>query len=305
MSVGNPTSSVGPRVLIVTPVRNEAAHIERIASSVATQTRPPECWLVVDDGSTDGTASILSALEREIPFMRVVATPPEFTVDHGDRLAVAAAPRAFNFGLRAVAWRQFSHIGKLDGDTELPPDYFERLLTEFEREPRLGIGGGIRTERTRRGWRVERIPRSHVPGGLKLYSKECFDAIGGMHERLGWDTIDEVYARMRGFATRSFLELETRHHRPVGTADGALRGRARHGECAYVARFSLTWIVLRSFKVALARPRGLSGLAFVYGYVRAAARSAPRVEDDEFRRFVRAELRRRMVTPLRIGVRPT
>jgi poly-beta-1,6-N-acetyl-D-glucosamine synthase len=292
---------VAPRVLIVTPVRNEAAHLERVACSLAAQTRPPDCWVVVDDGSSDRTPDILHALARDLPFLRAVATPPDFTIDRGDRLAVAAAPRAFNFGLRAVAWGQFTHVGKLDGDTELPPDYFERLLAEFQRDSQLGIGGGVRMESARRGWRMERIPGSHVPGGLKLYTKECFDAIGGMHERLGWDTIDEVYARMRGFTTRSFPELKARHHRPIGTADGTLRGRARHGECAYVARFSLWWILLRSFKVALARPRGLSGVAFVYGYVRAGARSAPRVEDAAFRRFVRRDLRRRMVAPLRLG----
>ncbi len=34
--------------------------------------------------------------------------------------------------------------------------------------------------------------------------RECFAAIGGVRERLGWDGIDEVTARMHGFETRSF-----------------------------------------------------------------------------------------------------
>jgi hypothetical protein len=88
------------------------------------------------------------------------------------------------------------------------------------------------------------------------------------------------------------------HHRPWGTADGALRGRARHGECAYIAHYPLLWVTLRAFKVAARSPRGLSGVAFLYGYLRAAARRRERVPDARFRRFTRHELYARMARAL-------
>lgn len=283
------------RVLLVSPVRDEAAHIELVARSVATQTRPPDQWIVVDDGSTDGTSEILARLEAEIPCLRVVQTPDGYTQAGADRLAAAAAPRAFNVGLNALDWREYTHVGKLDGDTELGPDYLEQLLDEFDRDPRLGIGGGIRLERFDDDWRELRVPAHHVPGALKLYTRTCFEAIGGMHERLGWDTIDETYARMRGFATRSFPHLVTRHHRHWGTADGRLRGRARHGQAAYILHYDPLFMLVRSLKVATAGPVIASGFAFIYGYVHAAIRRTPRVDDREFRRFMRRELRARLV----------
>jgi len=288
---------VTDRVLIISPVRNEAAHIDRVVRSVAAQVRPPDLWIVVDDGSDDGTLERLEQLAEEVPFMRVVSTPPDFTVSAtGDRLAAAAAPRAFNVGLRAAGGVEgFTHVGKLDGDTELPPDYFARLLERFHANSRLGIGGGVRLEREGDDWRILPIPRTHVPGALKLYTRECFEAIGGMLEILGWDAIDETYARMRGFETESFPDLETWHHRAWGTADGRLRGRVRYGHSSYVARQGALWVTLKSAKVAMMRPRGLSGLAYLYGYARAWARSAPRVEDPEFSRFVRRELRARLL----------
>jgi poly-beta-1,6-N-acetyl-D-glucosamine synthase len=287
------------RLLVVSPVRNEAAHLELVAAAVARQTRPPDLWVVVEDESTDGTAEILAGLTERIDFLRVVSTARQpVTGLVKDRLATAAAPRAFNRGLQSAEWRSFTHLAKLDGDIELPADYFERLLAEFERDPELGLAGGVWAERDARGegedWRVQPIPvEHHVMGSLKCYSMACFQAIGGMQERLGWDTIDQTYARMRGFRTRSFPELVARHHRAWGSADGTLRGRARHGQCAYIAHYTLPWVTLRSFKVARARPRGLSGAAFLYGYVRSAATRVPRVEDREFRIFVRRELRER------------
>jgi hypothetical protein len=137
-----------------------------------------------------------------------------------------------------------------------------------------------------------------VHGAVKCYTRGCFAAIDGVQERLGWDTIDETYARMHGYATRSFEDLVSIHHRPVGTADGALRGRARHGECAYIAHYPLVWVTLRAFKVAGSRPRGISGAAFLYGYARAAVRGIERVPDPVFRRFTRRELYRRLASAL-------
>ena len=288
------------RVLLITPVRNEAPHIAQVARSVAAQTRPPDAWVIVDDGSSDGTAEALAALHAESPPITLLSAPPQLAASNGDRLAAGAAARAFNFGLRARGLDGFTHVGKLDGDTELPTDYFERLLERFARDPQLGIGGGIRLEPGRAGWRLMAIPRDHVPGALKLYTRECFEAIGGVREVLGWDGIDEVYARMRGFRTRSFPDLQARHHRAWGTAGGRLRGRVRYGHASYAACQPPVWAALKSLKVARLPPVGISGGAFLYGYARAWARSAPRVEDDEFRRFVRAELRARLV-PRRPG----
>ena len=283
------------RVLIVSPVRNEVAHIERVVRAVAAQELPPARWIISDDRSTDDTLAILRRLEEEFPFLtvQVARSAPEGPIR--DRLATAAAPRNFNDALATVDWREYTHVMKLDGDIELPPSYFRELMERFEREPALGLAGGVLVEPLPEGGvREITIPRHHVHGALKLYTRECFEAIGGVQERLGWDTIDGTYARMRGFTTRSFTDIVSVHHRPLGSADGVLRGCARHGECAYISHYSALWIAGRSLKVAGDRPWGITGLAFLYGYARAAVRGVERVPDREFRRFTRRELRRRM-----------
>jgi hypothetical protein len=285
------------RLLIITPVRNEADHIERVARGLAAQTRRPERWLVVDDGSDDETPRILERLSAELDFMHVVATPPGLTRAAADRLAVAAAPRAFNYGLHTIDPRElslFTHLGKLDGDIELFPDYFARILAEFDRNPGLGIAGGVVLERHEGDWQAATSAREHVRGALKLYSRACFEAIGGVWERLGWDGVDEVTARMRGFETRSFDEAKAYHHRHTGSADGRLRGHVRWGEAHWILHHGLPWTLLRAGKVARIQPRGASAAAYLYGYGRAAVRRVPRVEIEGYREFVRAEQHQRI-----------
>jgi poly-beta-1,6-N-acetyl-D-glucosamine synthase len=293
---GTLQAQVEPRILVVSPVRNEAAHIERVVRAVAAQELPPARWIVIDDGSTDGTLEILRSLAPEVPFIEVRQAPVD-TPHSGarDRLARAAAPRNFNAGLAGVDWSQYTHVMKLDGDIEMPPSYLRILMERFAGDTNLGLAGGVLDE-PRPGQEPRRlaIPRHHVHGALKCYTRACFVAIGGVHERLGWDTIDETYARMRGFSTVSFEDLVSVHHRQWGTADGALRGWARLGECAYITQYPFLWAVLRAAKLACARPRLIVGAAYLYGYCRSAVRRTERVRDAAYRQFTHRELRQRM-----------
>ena len=311
-----PRTTEKPRVLIVSPVRNEAAHIARVARGVADQELPPARWVVIDDSSTDGTLERLRELERDMACLTVMQAPSASSRasrggDAGprDRLAHAIEARNFNLALRESHREEYTHVMKLDGDIELAPDYLRVLMERFAESPTLGLAGGVLVEPTSDGdMRRIQIPVHHVHGALKCYSRNCLSAIGGVQERLGWDTIDETYARMRGFQTRNFPELVSVHHRPFASADGRLRGMARHGECAYITHYGPLWVTLRALKVARNRPFGLSGAAFLYGYARALVRRVERVSDPEYRRFTRRELYLRLlgaVPALGRGLRAT
>ena len=138
--------------------------------------------------------------------------------------------------LRRSIGRSFTHISKLDGDMELPPDYFERILARVRRRTRrLGMAGGLRRELVRGRWWVEQVPlEHHVNGALKCYSRECFEAIGGVQEqaRLGHDRRDPrpdarfPHQDLRGLGRHSPPTLgERRRHAP---GPGTLRGCRLH-----------------------------------------------------------------------------
>jgi poly-beta-1,6-N-acetyl-D-glucosamine synthase len=292
-----------PLLLVVSPVRNEGAHIARVARAMAAQEQPPARWLVIDDSSSDDTVAQLRDLRAALalPFLTLVRAPAQARGAR-DRLARAVEIHNFNLALAQAESLPYTHVMKLDGDVELPPDYLRRLLERFAADPRLGLAGGVLVEPEPDGTlRPIAVPRHHVHGALKCWTRTCFSAIGGISERLGWDTIDETYARMRGFRTHSFTDLVCVHHRPLASADGALRGHARHGECAYIVHYGPLWVIARAFKVALRRPVGLSGVAFLFGYLRAAARGVERVPDPAYRAFTRRELRERMLRAVIAG----
>ena len=167
-----------PRVLIVSPVRNESAHIERVVRAVAAQTVPPARWVVRDDRSTDDTLAILRRLEAEVPFLEVIEAGPAPAGQVRDRLALAAELVAFSAALEHVGdVSPYTHVMKLDGDIELPHDYFERLMERFAADPNLGLAGCVLDEPQADGsMKRIRIAPSHVHGAVKCYTAACWAA---------------------------------------------------------------------------------------------------------------------------------
>ena len=117
---------------------------------------------------------------------------------------------------------------------------------------------------------------------------------------LGWDTIDEVRARMRGLEDASFAlpRGEALHLRRMGSHDGILRGYRRAGwaACAYGA--DPVHLVAAGLARTRDRPLVACGAAYLLGYAAAALRREPRAEPT-VRAHLRREQRARLVALVR------
>jgi hypothetical protein len=140
-----------------------------------------------------------------------------------------------------------------------------------------------------------RTPLDQPTAPARVYSRECYEAIGGMPPHMGADVITTIYAKLRGFTTRTYLELGVKHLRPMASADGIRRGRKREGAYQYVVHYHPLWILFRSLLVGTRfKPYGLSGWWFLLGYLEAALGPIQPVDDPAFRAFTRREQRQRV-----------
>ena len=124
-----------PTYVLITPARNEEAHIEKTIQSVISQSFRPLKWVIVSDGSTDRTDEIVKAHLGGRNWMQFVRLP-----DQRDR-SFAAKVSCFNEGLRHVRDLAFDVIGNLDADISFEPDYFEFLMHKFQAMDKLGVAG--------------------------------------------------------------------------------------------------------------------------------------------------------------------
>lgn len=292
-----------PKLLVVTPAHNESEHLTAVIAAMIGQTLLPDEWRIVDDDSSDATRDIALEAAVQYPWIHLSVLPEDGARAGVDGLAAGRSARAFAAGVRdsTIDWE---FVAKVDADVELPPEYFAVLLERMLADERLGMAGGTLIEPDVDGQdRVIAVPQHHVPGAFSVYRRSCFEQIGGVREMLGWDTIDETLARMRGFHTRSYLDVVARHRRQTGAVAGVNRGRARHGVVAWITHYPLYFVLLRAAKLSLVRPRGVLGAAFVWGYLSAALWRVPRVQDEGFRSYMRRDIRRRVMHADRVESR--
>src|SRR3989442_3566156 len=119
---GKTTNSHHLNYVLITPARNEAEFIESTIQSVVQQTLRPLRWIIVSDGSTDGTDDIIQNYTSEYPWIELVRQP-ERTERHFAREVIA-----FNHGYARVSQLDYEIIGNLDADISFEPDYFAFLI---------------------------------------------------------------------------------------------------------------------------------------------------------------------------------
>jgi biofilm PGA synthesis N-glycosyltransferase PgaC len=284
--------SASLRVAIVVPFLNEERHLGELLSSLEAQTRRPDRLLLIDDGSTDASGAMAEAFAHRHPWAAVARRPARRV--GADRLAGGAALQAFAWGVERLD-EPWDVIAKVDADLRLTPATLQTLEAAFLREPALGMAGAFTSALDGSRAVRQRLPRHHVGGDTKFYRRACWDEIAPLPAVLGWDTIDVIRARLRGWHTESFEipDGDPLRLRVMGGHDGLLRGYRRWGRCAWTFGEHPLLVLAVAIQLAADRPVLLGGLSYVAGWAWAALGRAPRAE-PEVRRYVRSHPLRRL-----------
>ena len=277
------------RYVVVSPCRNEAAHMKRTLDSMVGQSQPPALWVIVDDGSTDETPAILADYAAQHDWIRVVPKP-----DRGHRAVGPGVIEAFYAGLETVS-EDYPYLCKLDLDLDLPPRYFEILIDRMEADPRIGTCSGKPYIRRGEALVSERRGDEMSVGMTKLFRKACFDEIGGFVREVMWDAIDCHKARQLGWRAISWDEPELRfeHLRPMGSSQTSIyTGKRRHGFGQYFMGTDPLYFIATAVFRSLEPPYVLGGLSMLQGYFGAMLKGERRLDDPELVTFIRSYQRR-------------
>ena len=281
-----------PSYVLVTPVKDEASFIGATIRAVASQTIRPIEWVIVSDGSTDGTESIVADAARSHPWIRLVALPSRSGRDF------AAVVENIHLGVRALNTTDYEYLGLLDGDVDLASNYYETLIGRMRGSPRLGLCGGVVVDKGEARHRAP-LNRQDVPGAVQFFTRQCFESIGELIAipEGGWDCLTCVVARMRGFDTQLYLDLVVDHLKPRSAfAGGALQRRWLAGERDYALGYPAEFEFMKCIARVAEAPMLIGALATWLGFCAALLSRRRRTVPAEVLRYLRSERRARFLS---------
>ncbi|MGB6727855.1 MAG: glycosyltransferase family A protein [Terracidiphilus sp.] len=273
--------------VLITPARNEEAFIEKTIESVIKQTVLPQRWVIVNDGSTDATSEKVRPYLVDHPWITLIDLPVR------KERHFAAKVSAFNAGRDKVRDLDYVIIGNLDADVSLDADHFEFLMSQFVKEPELGVAGTTFREDGDYSSASDSFEgHTYVSGQCQMFRRQCFDEIGGYkpNKAGGIDWMAVTHARMIGWKTRSFREKSFFHHRKLGTAErGRFASSFSYGEKDYYLGGHPIWEMFRVAYRMTKPPFLVDGAALGLGYAWAFISRQKRPVSDELMRFHRKE----------------
>jgi glycosyltransferase involved in cell wall biosynthesis len=222
-------------ISVMVPVHNGEAYLGEAIDSVRAQSYRPIEIIVVDDGSTDGTAEVARR--------------------HGDVVRYVRQPRGGNGAARnrAVALAGCDLFLFLDADDRLAPGALERLAGALEHDPSLQAVYGHVREFVSPDVDAEALARLRPPvdriaGCLPtnmLIRRDAFLLVGGFATDLRVGVTVDWAARARELGMRTALLDDVLFERRLHAGNNGIRER-EHGSH-----------YLRVVKAALDRRRGL------------------------------------------------
>ena len=213
------------RYVIVTPAHNEAQYIELVIESMIAQAYLPLKWVVVSDGSTDGTDEIVQRYQAKYPWIDLVRMPERRERHFAGKVG------AFNAGYDRVKHLEFDVIGNLDGDVSFGPVLFELLLRRMAEDPQLGVAGApFREGKFQYDFRFTNI--ENVWGGCQLFQARVLCCDRRLHATQG-----RLHRSCRGsFGAAPRMEDSDLYGECVHAPSADGNGAARRSESKVQAR---------------------------------------------------------------------
>lgn len=276
---------MAPDYIIVTPCKNEENNILELAESIIHQSITPKLWVILDDGSTDNTPRFLDRLNTNYNWIYVI------TLQKGDRDLGFHYAKIVNFGLNSALRicenkdLFFDYVGLIDADMILFNNFFEHLLSKFEKNSNLGVASGWVAYQNKGKLVLENGRDNNEPiGGLRLWRKRCLLETGIFPISYSADWVSNVLARIKGWDTAKYKEIYAIQTRKTCSAEGLWSGYTTQGKADYYLDLHPTHIFYRFLRYTSNYPY-YTGIAYMYGYVYGILKLNRKIENKEVRKY--------------------
>lgn len=217
------------RVSVVIPVFEGERYLEEAIESVLSQTRRVSEVIVIDDGSTDGSARVAQSFGPPVQYYYQLHAGPAAARNRGIELARGA------------------FLGFLDADDVWAKEKIEKQLGAMEEDPALEmVFGGVKEfysreldESIRNKLRANpsALPGYHI--GAMLVRRDSFWRVGLLDSRWQISEFIDWYARARDLHLRELMLPDLIMWRRLHETNNGIRMRGARGEYAFALKAAM------------------------------------------------------------------
>lgn len=288
---------------VITPVKNEEEHLPRLAHCVINQSRLPQAWVIVDDGSTDRTPDIIKELTTEHTWIHSIRIEEDKERSFGAHLF-----EVFRMGLEKSIElsAHVEYLINLDADVRFHDNTFEILCEKMDKEDNLAIASPrlmtlreeIDVAELKRPEAVlenkkliistDRYRVDEPTNGIRIYRKKFLDEIGGFPVNDASENMILGKAVMKGYDIGFVDGLWGYLTRETGTTleNKYVRGKDR-GHRLYIMHYHPLLVAAAFVWDAFSKPAWALGV--FAGYFESLVKRKKRIDDPDVKRYYRRE----------------
>ncbi|HBI41044.1 MAG TPA: glycosyl transferase family 2 [Tenacibaculum sp.] len=265
---------------VVIPCFNEEKYIRDCIQSILNQTLLPSNLIIVNDGSIDKTVAIVEEIKENSNLLKIVHTDKKASFEPGAKIV-----QAFKVGLSTL--NEWDVVFKIDADVRLPSNYFQEVISLYESDNMIGMVGGLAYIKKKGKLVYESISsKEHLRGPIKSYQKSCFEAIGGMRETIGWDTIDEILAEYYGYKVKIIKDLKVILAKPTGFRYRKSHA-SKHGLAMYKMNYGFMLAIIATSKTSFKKKSLSTFFQTMKAFTKAYINKTPKAVNKKEGAFVR------------------
>jgi len=159
------------KVSVVIATYNKKDYLRKCLTSLMSQTHKPDELILVDNGSTDGTAEMI---KKRFPDVKLISLPWNLGLCKG-----------YNIGFKNA---RCEYVMILDDDSILPKNWIKTILADFKKEPKTtGVITSSQKQKigNQKGYEIIGKEGGYVHtflGGGSIFKKEVLDKVGYFYE---------------------------------------------------------------------------------------------------------------------------
>ncbi|MHA1948567.1 MAG: glycosyltransferase [Candidatus Thorarchaeota archaeon] len=252
--------------ILITNIYNEEARVKKLIENIATQSHKPECWVWIDDGSSDNGLAVAEEETSRIGMKFIKFKLPAKKKGNLDTIG-----RAWNKAhTYIISNLNAKYMSIADVDTVFPDDYFEDMIQFMEINQDVGVASGK--------LEGEEFSSMKVPmGGSKIVRWDVLQSFSKY-----WDLAPDSFLNIKAISLGYRIVVRDVYVRSAPMTIYSPTGRFRYGRRAYYVGRPLLMVLLEGIRFTLRRDNGSH---FMRGFWSEWSRGQWRCNDPDILNF--------------------